>query len=108
MAACVPAPDESIHGVLCKAYTDETEHDLQAQLMKKNPDILIVNARTLGLSKHLVITFAGHKLPGTICFRALTLEVQPFRERPDASFKCRKFGHRTDVCLLSSPGIPKC
>ncbi|KAL3228778.1 hypothetical protein MRX96_048562, partial [Rhipicephalus microplus] len=74
VAAYVPAPDDSIRGVVYKAYTDEADHDLQAQLMKKNPDISIVNARRLGSSKHLVITFAGHKPPATIRFRRFTLE----------------------------------
>ncbi|KAL3205584.1 hypothetical protein MRX96_040760 [Rhipicephalus microplus] len=108
VATFVPAPDDSIRGVVYKAYTDETNRDLQAQLMKKNPDIPIVNARRLGSSKHLVITFAGHKLPATIRFRCFTLKVHPFRERPEAGFKCRKLGHCTDVCPLPGPGIPKC
>ncbi|KAL1473558.1 hypothetical protein MTO96_021927 [Rhipicephalus appendiculatus] len=30
------------------------------------------------------------------------------RERPEACFNCRKLGHRTDVCPLPGPGIPKC
>ncbi|KAH8029436.1 hypothetical protein HPB51_000430 [Rhipicephalus microplus] len=42
VATYVPVPDGSIRGVVYKAYTDETDHDLQAQLMKKNPDIPIV------------------------------------------------------------------
>ncbi|KAH7946970.1 hypothetical protein HPB52_006450 [Rhipicephalus sanguineus] len=108
VATYVTAPDDSIRGVVYKAYTDEIDHDLQAELMKKNPDIPIVNARRLGSSRHLVITFAGHKLPATIRFRCFTLEVHPFRERPEACFNCRKLGHRTDVCPLPGPGIPKC
>ncbi|KAL3176641.1 hypothetical protein MRX96_010250 [Rhipicephalus microplus] len=108
VATYVPAPDDSIRGVVYKPCTDETDHDLQAQLMKKNPDIPIVNARRLGSSKHLVITFAGHKLPAMIRFRCFTLEVHPFRDRPEACFNCRKLGHHTEVCPLPSPGIPKC
>ncbi|KAL3258312.1 hypothetical protein MRX96_016700 [Rhipicephalus microplus] len=72
VATYVPAPDDCIQGVVYKAYTDETDHDLQAQPMKKNPDIPVVNARRLGSSKHLVITFAGHKLPATIRFSKKT------------------------------------
>ncbi|KAL1443917.1 hypothetical protein MTO96_045756 [Rhipicephalus appendiculatus] len=96
----VPAPDDSIRGVVYKAYTDESDEYLQAELTKKNSDIPIVNARRLGSSRHLVITFAGHTLPATIRFRCFTLEVHPFRERPEACFNCRKLGHRTDVCPL--------
>ncbi|KAL3259411.1 hypothetical protein MRX96_002059 [Rhipicephalus microplus] len=51
VAAYVPVPDDSIRRVVYKVYTDETDHDLQAQLMKKNPDIPIINARRLGSSK---------------------------------------------------------
>ncbi|KAL1470438.1 hypothetical protein MTO96_040435 [Rhipicephalus appendiculatus] len=108
MTTYVPAPDDSICGVVYKAYTDESDEYLQAELMKKNSDIPIVNARRLGSSRHLVITFAGHRLPATIRFRCFSLEVHPFRERPEACFNCRKLGHRTDVCPLPGPGIPKC
>ncbi|KAL3217800.1 hypothetical protein MRX96_050926 [Rhipicephalus microplus] len=101
------APDDSIREVVYKAYTGETDHDLQAQVMKKNPDIPMVNARRLGSSKHLFITFAGHKLPATIHFRCFTLEVHPFRDRPEACFNCRKLGHHTDVCPLPGPGNTK-
>ncbi|KAL3252196.1 hypothetical protein MRX96_054899 [Rhipicephalus microplus] len=73
----VPAPDDSIRGVVYKAYTDETDHNFQAPLMKKNLNIPMANARRLGSSKHLVIAFAGHKLPATIRFRCFTLEVHP-------------------------------
>ncbi|KAL3241997.1 hypothetical protein MRX96_021533 [Rhipicephalus microplus] len=98
-----PALDDFIRRVVYKAYTDETDHDLQAQLMKKNPDTLIVIARRPGSSKHLVITFAGLKLPATIHFRCFTLEVHPFRERPEACFNCRKLGHRTgDIRFYAS------
>ncbi|KAH7950603.1 hypothetical protein HPB51_028363 [Rhipicephalus microplus] len=106
VATYVPALDYSIDGVVHKAYTGETDQDLQAQLMKKNPDIPIVNARRLGSSKHLVITFTGNKLPATIRFRCFTLEVHPFRERPEAFSNCRKLEHHTDVCPLPCPGIP--
>ncbi|KAL3240176.1 hypothetical protein MRX96_021732 [Rhipicephalus microplus] len=45
VATYLPAPDDSIRREVYKAYMDETDHDLQAQLKKKNPDIPIVNAR---------------------------------------------------------------
>ncbi|KAL3248297.1 hypothetical protein MRX96_056559 [Rhipicephalus microplus] len=108
VATYVPAPNGSIRGVAYKSYTNETDHDLQAQLMKKNPDIPIVNARRSSSSKHLVITFAGHKVPATISFMCFTLEVHPFRDRSEACFNCRKLGYRTDVYPLPGPGIPKC
>ncbi|KAL3196996.1 hypothetical protein MRX96_045032 [Rhipicephalus microplus] len=106
-ATYVPAPNDSIREVY-KAYMNKTDPDLQAQLMKKNFDIPIVNARRLGSLKHLVITFAGHKLPTMIRFRCFTFEVHPFWERPEACFNCRKLGHHTDVCRLPGPQLPKC
>lgn len=108
VVAYIPALDDSICGVVHKAYTDETDQDLQMELIKKNPDIAIVNAGRLRSSRHLVIIFAGQKLPATIRFRCFTLDVQPFRERPEAGFNCRRLGHRTDVCPLPGPIIPKC
>ncbi|KAH7986663.1 hypothetical protein HPB49_025865 [Dermacentor silvarum] len=55
----LPPPDDSIRGVVYKAYTDETDQDFQAELMKKNPDIPIVNSRRLGSSRHLKYTPSG-------------------------------------------------
>ncbi|KAH7981991.1 hypothetical protein HPB52_002523 [Rhipicephalus sanguineus] len=108
VSAYVPGPDDSVRGVVYKAYTDETDQAIQSELAKKNPQLPIVNARRLGSSKHLVITFAGKDLPRLVRYRCFTSNVYPFRERPEACFNCRKLGHRADVCPLPRPLAPRC
>ncbi|KAL1482617.1 hypothetical protein MTO96_033682 [Rhipicephalus appendiculatus] len=108
VSAYVPAPDDSVRGVVYKAYTDETDQAIQCELANKNPQLPIVNARRLGSSRHFVITFAGKDLPRLVRYRCFTLNVYPFRERPEACFNCRKLGHRADVCPLPRPLAPRC
>ncbi|KAH7948837.1 hypothetical protein HPB49_002701 [Dermacentor silvarum] len=66
VAAYVPAPDDSIRGVVYRAYIDETDKTIQSELVSRNPQLPIVNARRLGNSKNFVITFAGKDLPTLI------------------------------------------
>ncbi|KAH7949391.1 hypothetical protein HPB49_009300 [Dermacentor silvarum] len=66
VAAYVPAPDDSIRGVVYRAYTDKTNETIQSELVSRNPQLPIVNARRLGNSKNFVITFAGKDLPTLI------------------------------------------
>ncbi|KAH7945791.1 hypothetical protein HPB49_015658 [Dermacentor silvarum] len=108
VAAYVPAPDDSIRGVVYRAYTDETDETIQSELVSRNSQLPIVNARRLGNSKNFVITFAGKDLPTLIRYRCFTLHVYPFRERPEACFNCRKLGHRADVCPQPRPEDPRC
>ncbi|KAH7966788.1 hypothetical protein HPB49_019574 [Dermacentor silvarum] len=65
VVAYVPAPDDSIRGVVYRAYTDETDLTIQSELVRKNRQLPIVNAR-LGNSRNSVITFAGKDLPTLI------------------------------------------
>lgn len=108
VSAYVPAPDGSIRGLVCKAYTNETDHDINEEISRKNPQLPIVSARRLGYSRHFVITFAGKDLPSSIRYRCFNLNVYPFRDRSEACFNCRKLGHRTDVCPQPRPPTPRC
>ncbi|KAH7967339.1 hypothetical protein HPB49_024119 [Dermacentor silvarum] len=65
VVAYVPAPDDSVRGVVYRAYTDETDLTIQSELVRKNRQLPIVNAR-LGNSRNSVITFAGKDLPTLI------------------------------------------
>ncbi|KAH6936413.1 hypothetical protein HPB50_016785 [Hyalomma asiaticum] len=108
VSAYVPAPDDSIRGLVYKAYTNETDHDINEEISRKNPQLPIVSARRLGNSRHFVITFAGKDLPSSIRYRCFNLNVYPFRDRPEACFNCRKLGHRTDICPQPRPPTPRC
>ncbi|KAH7956419.1 hypothetical protein HPB52_009258 [Rhipicephalus sanguineus] len=90
VSAYVPAPDDSVRGVVYKAYTDETDQAIQSELAKKNPQLPIVNARRLGSSKHLVITFAGKDLPRLVRCRRCGEEHSspPEGEKPNCTPLC--------------------
>ncbi|KAH6943530.1 hypothetical protein HPB50_023168 [Hyalomma asiaticum] len=108
VSAYVPAPDDSIRGLVYKAYTNETDHDINKEISRKNPQLPIVSARRLGNSRHFVITLAGKDLPSSIRYCCFNLKVYPFKDRPEACFNCRKLGHRTDVCPQPRPPTPRC
>ncbi|KAH7985722.1 hypothetical protein HPB52_025439 [Rhipicephalus sanguineus] len=108
VAAYVPAPDNSVKGVIYKAHSYEDDQGIYEEVSGRNPDLPVVSARRLGQTNHCVITFAGDKLPKYVRFLALTFEVFPFRERLEACFNCRKLGHRTDVCPKPRPQVPRC
>ncbi|KAH6922582.1 hypothetical protein HPB50_016964 [Hyalomma asiaticum] len=108
VSAYVPAPDDSIRGLVYNAYSNETDHDINEEISRKNPQLPIVSARRLGNSRHFVITFAGKDLPSSIRYRCFTLNVYPFRDRAEPCFNCRKLGHRTDVCPQPRPPSPRC
>ncbi|KAH7936925.1 hypothetical protein HPB49_006435 [Dermacentor silvarum] len=69
VSAYVPAPDDSIRGLVYRAYTNETDQAIHDEIANKNLQLPIVNARRLGHSKHFVITFAGRDLPSLIRYR---------------------------------------
>ncbi|KAH7951318.1 hypothetical protein HPB52_007882 [Rhipicephalus sanguineus] len=96
VSAYVPAPDDSVRGVVYKAYTDETDQAIQSELAKKNPQLPIVNARRLGSSKHLVITFAEKDLPRLG-------EAGGMLQLPEAGAPRRRMPTTTTAC----PKMPK-
>ncbi|KAH7977719.1 hypothetical protein HPB49_003239 [Dermacentor silvarum] len=98
VAAYVPAPDDSIRGVVYRAYTDETDETIQSELVSRNPQLPIVNARRLGNSKNFVITFAGKDLPTLIRCRRCGEEhpPPPEGEKPTCTPSCV-------VCLGKHP-----
>ncbi|KAH7942044.1 hypothetical protein HPB49_020003 [Dermacentor silvarum] len=48
VSAYVPAPDDSIRGLVYRAYTNETDQAIHDEIANKNPQLPIVNARRLG------------------------------------------------------------
>ncbi|KAH7967224.1 hypothetical protein HPB49_023609 [Dermacentor silvarum] len=75
VSAYVPGPDDSIRGLVYRAYTNETDQAIRNEISKKNPQLPILNARRLGNSKHLVIIFARRGLRSLIRYRCFALSV---------------------------------
>ncbi|XP_065302332.2 uncharacterized protein [Dermacentor albipictus] len=108
VAAYAPAPDNSVRGILYRAYSYESDAEIFAELRARNPDIPIVAARRMGQTRHFVVTFANTKLPRYMRYLGFTFEVFPYKGRPEACFNCRKLGHRTDVCPQPRQPICRC
>ncbi|KAH6923055.1 hypothetical protein HPB50_021385 [Hyalomma asiaticum] len=61
--AYLPAPDNAVRGVIYGALGNETAEDITQLCILENPNLQILSARRMGLSRAMVITFAGAKLP---------------------------------------------
>ncbi|CAN8033155.1 unnamed protein product [Ixodes persulcatus] len=67
--------------------------------MNRNPGVIVVDARRLGQSKSIQITFQGTKIPSQIYYWGSIFRVHPYRPRVETCFNCRNVGHRADVCF---------
>lgn len=106
VATYAPAPDDSVRGIIYRAYSHETDSEILAELQARNPDLPVVAARRMGRTRHFVVTIANAKLPRYVRYLGFTFEVYPYKRRPEACFNCRKLGHRADVC--PHPRQPTC
>ncbi|KAG0438684.1 hypothetical protein HPB47_016920, partial [Ixodes persulcatus] len=94
----VAAPEDSVKGVIYNAYAGDSPESVRQGFETRNPGIEVVDARRIGQSKTIQITFFGKKLPSQIIYQCGVCRVHPFREQHEVCFNCRRVGHRTDVC----------
>ncbi|KAH8008980.1 hypothetical protein HPB51_008551 [Rhipicephalus microplus] len=88
MAAYVPAPDNSVRGIIFNAHSFESDDQIFNELRARNPTIDIVSARRRGKTIHFVLTIAGHTIPKHVHYLAFTLLIFPLRERVEAGYNC--------------------
>lgn len=74
ISAYVAAPENSVRGVIYNAYNGCPLAEVRAGFLKRNDGIEILDARPLGKSKAIQITFGGSMFPGrlftgTVCTR---------------------------------------
>ncbi|KAH6919604.1 hypothetical protein HPB50_029409 [Hyalomma asiaticum] len=96
--AYLPAPDNAVREVICRALGNETAEEIIQRCILENPNLHILSVRRMGLYRAMVLTFDGKKLPRIVKFECMLLKCFPFKERIETFYKCRRTGHRADVC----------
>ncbi|KAH7940836.1 hypothetical protein HPB49_006588 [Dermacentor silvarum] len=97
--AYIPAPDEAIKGIAYNVLDDQTREEILEDIQDLNKGCQIAEARRLGKTSSLLITFTGtHKVPSQIRLFGGLYPCYPFRAKTEACFNCRRAGHRADVC----------
>lgn len=99
VASYVAAPDDSVRGVIYQAFDGSSPDEVRQGFMNRNPGAIVVDARRLGRSKSIQITFQGTKIPSQIYYWGSIFRVHPYQARVETCFNCRKVGHRADVCF---------
>ncbi|KAH7978793.1 hypothetical protein HPB49_006769 [Dermacentor silvarum] len=94
-----PAPDEAIKGIAYKVLEDQTHEEILEDIQDLNKGCQIAEPKRLGKTSSLLITFTRtHKVPSQIRLFGGLYPCYPFRAKTEACFKCRRAGHRADVC----------
>ncbi|KAH7978137.1 hypothetical protein HPB49_004603 [Dermacentor silvarum] len=101
LRAYMAAPDNDLHGIIYNAVDSQTQdeivQDLQAMIV--NTSYAIADARQMGRSQSILITFVGTTtLPSAMVFNCGIYRCHPFRLKAEACTNCWAPGHRADVC----------
>ncbi|KAL1447776.1 hypothetical protein MTO96_044224 [Rhipicephalus appendiculatus] len=95
------APGNALRGIICNAVDSQTQDEIiqDLQSMIVNTPYAIADARRMGRSKSILITFVGTTtLPSSIVFNCGVYRCHPFRPKAEACMNCWTPGHRADVC----------
>lgn len=101
LRAYMAAPDNALRGIIYNAVDSQTQEEIiqDLQSMNVNTPYAIADARQMGRSKSILITFVGTTtLPCTIVFNCGIYRCHPFRPKAEACTNCWAPGHRADVC----------
>ncbi|KAL1474368.1 hypothetical protein MTO96_038023 [Rhipicephalus appendiculatus] len=101
LRAYMAAPDNALRGIIYNAVDSQTQDEIiqDLQSMNVNTPYAIADARRMGRSKSILITFVGTTtLPSTIVFNCGIYRCHPFRPKAEACTNCWTPGHRADVC----------
>ncbi|KAH9367484.1 hypothetical protein HPB48_000436 [Haemaphysalis longicornis] len=101
LRAYVAAPDDAIKGIIYSAVYDQTQEELFEDIinLNKSRDYTTADARQLGKTKSLLITFIGtNEVPREIIFFGSIYTCCPFKAKVETCFNCRRAGHRAGVC----------
>ncbi|KAL1443166.1 hypothetical protein MTO96_030417, partial [Rhipicephalus appendiculatus] len=101
LRAYMAAPDNALRGIIYNAVDSQTQDEIiqDLQSMNVNTPYAIADARRMGRSKSILITFVGTTtLPSSIVFNCGVYHCHPFRPKAEACTNCWTPGHRADVC----------
>ncbi|KAH7954229.1 hypothetical protein HPB49_016787 [Dermacentor silvarum] len=101
LRAYMAAPDNALRGIIYNAVDSQTQDEIvqDLQAMNVNTPYAIADARQMGRSQSILITFVGTTtLPSAIVFNCGIYRCHPFRPKAEACTNCWAPGHRADVC----------
>ncbi|KAH7960718.1 hypothetical protein HPB49_022523 [Dermacentor silvarum] len=101
VATHVADPSDTCRGVILLPI-DSPEQAILPTLISYNPDLTVGSARRLGNTESILITFQGKRVPYYINYEGCALRCIPYRQKIEACTRCRKVGHRQDVCPFST------
>nr|XP_050051068.1 E3 ubiquitin-protein ligase synoviolin-like [Dermacentor andersoni] len=99
LRAYMAAPDNALRGIIHNAVDSQTQDEIVQDLQSMNVSTpyAIADARQMGRSQSILITFVGTStLPSTIVFNCGVYRCHPFRPRAEACTNCWAPGHRAD------------
>ncbi|KAH7949286.1 hypothetical protein HPB49_007281 [Dermacentor silvarum] len=100
LRAYMAAPDNALRGIIYNAVDSQTQDEIvqDLQSMNVNTPYAIADARQMGGSKSILVTFVGTTtLPSAIVFKCGIYRCHPFRPKAEACTNCWAPGHRADV-----------
>ncbi|KAH7931834.1 hypothetical protein HPB49_025831 [Dermacentor silvarum] len=101
LRAYMAAPDNALRGIIYNAVDSQTQDEIvqDLQAMNVNTPYAIAEARQMGRSQSILVTFVGTTtLPSAIVFNCGIYRCHPFRPKAKACTNCWAPGHRADVC----------
>ncbi|KAH7952990.1 hypothetical protein HPB49_003319 [Dermacentor silvarum] len=101
LRAYMAAPANALRGIICNAVDSQTQDEIvqDLQSMNVNTPYAIADARQLGRSKSILVTFVGTTtLRSATVFNSGIYRCHPFRPKTEACTNCWAPGHRADVC----------
>ncbi|KAH7980672.1 hypothetical protein HPB49_018148 [Dermacentor silvarum] len=104
LRAYMAAPDNALRTIIYNAVDSQTEDNIvqDLQVMNVNTPYAIADARQMGRSQSILITFVGTTtLPSAIVFNCGIYRCHPFRPKAEACTNCWAPGHRAHVCTKS-------
>ncbi|KAK8770796.1 hypothetical protein V5799_012739 [Amblyomma americanum] len=106
MTPYVAAPDDAIKRVVYNTYDIGTPEEVRQGFINLNPNIAALNARRIGKSRSILITFGEKKLPRQVFYWGSVFIVYPYRKRVETCYNIRKTAHGTDMC--HKPRLKRC
>ncbi|KAH9367421.1 hypothetical protein HPB48_021485 [Haemaphysalis longicornis] len=108
LRAYVAAPDDAIKGIIYNAFYDQTQNEIFENTinLNKRRNYTIADARQLGKTKSLRITFIGTKeVPREIIFFGSIYTCYPFKAKVETCLNCRRAGHKANVWPKEKTGL---
>ncbi|KAG0414308.1 hypothetical protein HPB47_008538 [Ixodes persulcatus] len=99
IGAYIAAPDDSCRGVITKIGFGFSTEYLTEKIRPMGPEgPRVLNARMMGESDGVLITFQGIRVPRFVRFGMVECRCKPYFPKEQVCDVCLGLGHRRDVC----------